>query len=185
MCDPLRNVLCESKDAIWLKRMCFEKEALPTPDVDDLFDDTVPISSEGDRDLDPLSGTVHDVLDDEGPDSEDDLPDDLPDDDGPDSDDDSEDSEDSDDVLGLEDAEARVDDDATNAVSDVAEEEPRRSRAGRAWKPNSRHADFELNAHNCAACWTPAEKRFHGGMREPREVQFLKLDVPSSDAAEE
>ena len=48
-----------------------------------------------------------------------------------------------------------------------------------------RCVNFELNACNHAAHWTPAEKRFHEGMQELREVRFSKLDVSSPDAVAE
>ena len=61
--------------------MHFEKEALPTPNVCDAFDDVVPLLSKGDGALDhdldsnPLSGTVCDALQsDEGPDSDNNSP---------------------------------------------------------------------------------------------------------------
>ena len=79
MHDPLWSVSHKSRDVTWLKRMCFEKEALPAPDVCDVFDDVVPLSSEGadsdglQNDLVSLSGTIHDAL---GPDA--DMRDDSP-----------------------------------------------------------------------------------------------------------
>lgn len=60
----------------------------------------------------------------------------------------------------------------------------RRPGSGRPLKPNSRYADFELNAYSYSSSWTPAKAKSHKGMRELREIQFLKLDVSSVEAAQ-